>query len=286
MALHQSLETPIPDEESYDGSTIDQNSVNNSKSVENYLPSTLNTSSRNIVAKFNHVLSTSTHSDDFLIPDSGATHNMFKQKTYFASIQPVFDAQGNQAYMEMGDGHLTTIEGFGKAYFEIDGEKVAKYGYYIPTLNNSLLSIREHSSHPGCYFHSENSQSILAFPTFMVNLITDPEISSPISPFSPHQQTLNFDDDTSKLNHPIQSKIVHIQHANLHRPLFDLKSDRIFAHQVLMKTLHPNATLPEFKAKGSIGFDLHYPTDVTFTPNATTIVHTGLSCAIPKGLYM
>ena len=128
------------------------------------------------------------------------------------------DAQGNQACVEMGDGHLTAIKGFGKAYFEIDGKKVAKYGYYVPTLNNSLLSIREHSSHPDCYFHSENSQSILVFPTFMVDFVTNPEISSPISPFSPHKQVLTFDDDTSKLNNPLQSKTVHIQHSNLHPP--------------------------------------------------------------------
>ena len=53
-----------------------------------------------------------------------------------------------------------------------------------------------------------------------------------------------------------------------------------------MKTVHLNATLPEFKTQGSIGFDLHSPTDVTLTSNATTIIHMGLYCVIFEALYM
>ena len=108
-ALHQNLETPFPDDESQTESTIDEDSNNNSDIVDNYSSpsSCVHTSSNNIVAKCNHVLSTLTHSDDFLMPDSGVMHNMCKYKTYFESLQPVLDSQGNQACVEIGDGHLT-----------------------------------------------------------------------------------------------------------------------------------------------------------------------------------
>ena len=204
-ALHQNLETSFPDDASQAEPTINKDSTNNSDIVDNYYfsSSSVHVSRYNVVAKCNHVLSTSTHSDNFFIPNSDTTHNMFKYKKYFESLQSVLDTQGNQACVKMGDSHLTAIKGYGKAYFEIDGKKVAKYGYHVPTLNDSLFSIQEYSSHPACQIHLKKSQSIPAFPTFMVDLITGQKIFSPISPFSPHQQVLTFDDDTSKLNHPL-----------------------------------------------------------------------------------
>ena len=99
-------------------------------------------------------------------------------------------------------------------------------------------------------------------------------------------QQSTFYDDSSRLTSPLSETTLQIQHATINNPLFDASCHDKFATQVLVKKLHPSTKLPTSKTKGSIGFDLITPTNITLTPDTTTVVSTSISCAISSGLYL
>ena len=39
---------------------------------------------------------------------------------------------------------------------------------YVPDLNTSLFSVKEHMRYTGCYFHAENNTATITFPEFCV----------------------------------------------------------------------------------------------------------------------
>lgn len=52
---------------------------------------------------------------------------------------------------------------------------------------------------------------------------------------------------------------------------------------LLIKKLHPDAIIPEYKKAGDAGFDLHIVEDVAIAPGEAAILPTGLAMAIPAG---
>lgn len=52
---------------------------------------------------------------------------------------------------------------------------------------------------------------------------------------------------------------------------------------LLIKKLHPDAIVPQYKKPGDAGFDLHIVENVTVAPGETKILPTGLAVAIPQG---
>lgn len=53
---------------------------------------------------------------------------------------------------------------------------------------------------------------------------------------------------------------------------------------VLVKKVRPNAVIPEYEKSGDAGFDFRAAeTILNIYPGATTIIHTGLTMAIPHG---
>ncbi len=56
--------------------------------------------------------------------------------------------------------------------------------------------------------------------------------------------------------------------------------------KVLIKKLHPNVNIPEYKTSGSSGLDIEafIEKNLTIKPKETVIVPTGLSCAIEDHL--
>jgi len=55
--------------------------------------------------------------------------------------------------------------------------------------------------------------------------------------------------------------------------------------EVLIKKIHPDAIIPEYKTEGSVGFDLYIIEDYLVAPQAIVYMRTGLVIKVPDG-YM
>ena len=153
---------------------------------------------------------------------------MFNSQAYFDTVYPVLDANCQPIHVELGDGRLVTIKGYSKTTFKINNRVVSKYGYLIPSLRHSLLLINNNLFHPGCYFHSKANISALAFPTFTVNLIADPEVSIPIHPVTSFTVLTTFDNDQSCLTSLVSFSKNHPKHANLDQTIFTSTQQKRF----------------------------------------------------------
>lgn len=56
--------------------------------------------------------------------------------------------------------------------------------------------------------------------------------------------------------------------------------------EVLVKKLHPDAIIPEYRNSGDAGFDFYCLEDIAISPNEAAILPTGLAMAIPEGYEM
>ncbi len=52
---------------------------------------------------------------------------------------------------------------------------------------------------------------------------------------------------------------------------------------LLIKKLHPDASVPKYALPGDAGMDLYALETITLAPNQKTIIPTGIAMAIPKG---
>jgi hypothetical protein len=100
--------------------------------------------------------------------DSGASHSMtshldlFSSITYFSSTSPTPKAL-------MGDDTTALpIEGYGYIDYIVHNHRIRHFAYYVPLLGTTLISIKQHMSYQGCYFHAEAQSTVLAFPNFLL----------------------------------------------------------------------------------------------------------------------
>lgn len=55
---------------------------------------------------------------------------------------------------------------------------------------------------------------------------------------------------------------------------------------VKVKKLHPDAVIPQYQTSGAVGLDFHTVEDVIVRPRKNKLVSTGLSVAVPDGLFL
>ena len=136
-------------------------------------------------------------------------------------MQPVTQCDGTPSYAEMGNGYKSIIKDYGLVTFKLENHTIPRYGYFVPAFCYILLSVKKHSSYQGCYFYSENKSVTLAFPMFIIDLDTTPEISCPKSVTTNNH--IDFSDNMNRLNLPLSSTILFVKHSCLHHPTFNNK---------------------------------------------------------------
>ena len=141
------------------------------------------------------------------VVDSGAGAHMTSAKELFTSLQMYYDKVPNATTptVVMGDDTTTYhIKGHGTMDYMVQGRRIKQHGYYIPDLGNIvLISVKLHKNYKGCYFHSGNDGTVLAYPTFLLNCSTSPEIQFTISPTTrDHKQKPDFDYAQAQIHTP------------------------------------------------------------------------------------
>ena len=124
---------------------------------------------------------------------------------------------------------------------------------------------------------------MLAFPHFIAKLKTEPEIAFQCSKPAPND-TLNFDYETS----PWATETSFTTRAvkkSYYDPKFPLPLQESLAVDIPFKKQHHLASIPSRVTVGSIGYDLTLVINTETPANEMIIIPTGISVAIPKGMY-
>ncbi len=258
--------------------TESYSSLQSSSSPANQLPHTILATCKK--------LSSST-SNAYTVVDSGATVHMDNDENLFEYITTVTDANGLPLYVQQGDGSDLEVQGMGPVTKTIQGKYPIRYmSYLVKELGTPLFSVKQHMENAGCYFHAENNTATLAFPAVTITLDTEPEILFQSVPSNPIHDIFAFDYQcaTPATEHgTFKASIVEKSKYIEHLPT---KYQEQLGETVPFKLMSPDATLPTRATSGSIGYDIASTATVTILPGAIARIPTGLSCAIPEGLYI
>ena len=220
-----------------------------------------------------------------LITDSGATDTMTGEKDYFEEItyyDPV-----DRPEVTLGDNTTTCpIHGYGYINMKINNFTIQVLALYVPDLQNIILySIKQYMQYRGAYFHAENNEALLAFPTFAIQLQVNDEIEIPVVPTS-NIRTQDFDEHTAtpclSNNNMIQQNLIKANIASYIPP----SKQQQFTQQVCIKKLIPEAIIPSQATVGAIGYDVRAVHPHTVQPNEIIKVPTGLAVSMPSDMYL
>jgi dUTP pyrophosphatase len=264
----------------------------------------LDTASSKIYTHCRHIPSWSTLTPNFLLKhnyikaviDSGASHSMSSHRSLFESITP-FPVQHRPMAMMGDDSTTIPIHGYGIMSYTIHGHSIRTPGYYVLLLGATLLSVKQHIQFNGCMFHAEAQNTFLSYPTFDIYPTISDEIFVLLRPFQAKpNDTYNFDSQTAELvkipqNTKSKRKLSNNLHLNLHPQTIDkyISSNThrpFFTETVQLQKLIPQAVMPTRATKGSIGYDVHSITSHTIQPGQVQKIPTGLSTALPQGMYL
>ena len=103
---------------------------------------------------------------------------MFQNKSYFTELFPWYNTK--QTHVTLADGSSTAImDGIGTIRFTINNKFPVEFHnvLFVPSLSSNLFSVKEFLRYKGTLLLAENTNFILAFPSF----ITDTTISNEIT---------------------------------------------------------------------------------------------------------
>jgi dUTP pyrophosphatase len=195
----------------------------------------------------------------------------------------------NQPYVMLGDEcTYHPVMGYGWINYKINSYHVRQMALYIPALGETtLLSVKQHMSWLGTYFHAEKNTATLAFPTFHVDLNTTDEISIQIEPIQSTTTTPDFDEATAL---PAKGKSrqhsISLISCKVAKLIPDKSLQPKFQEKVHFTKLSPTAIIPKQATTGAAGFDVHSTQYTTILPGQIAKIGTGLSSALPQELYI
>ena len=158
--------------------------------------------------------------------------------------------------------------------------------YLVEEMGTPLYSVKEHMEYQGCYFHAQDKAATLAFPAVTMQLETEPEILFHSTKGTMYN-ILSFNYQCARLSKEhgqFQAKIVQKQLYD--NTLISPKQQETLGESVSFQLRSPDATLPEKATPGSIGYDVQSTKTIIVQPNSIVRVPTGLTCAIPDGMYI
>ena len=227
---------------------------------------------------------------------------MLPSKSFFKSITYYDQSKEDTPTVLLGDETTRIpVVGSGLAVYKIQGKIIRKHALLVPDLGTTaLISVVQHMSNQGCYFHAEAKNTVLAFPTFIVYPKVDHEIDVQLTTTLSTQY--DFDDtkvlsvlpdrdplnntDSSRPDHEYTTRQFNYIHPTIKSHIPDPSKRAAFQHKVLIKKLHPRAAIPTKGTEGSIGLDVSATTTTTILPGSLSTISTGLATAFPSDVYL
>ncbi len=104
------------------------------------------------------------HSHNCIV-DSGATHHMWNDPSAFISFYP----EENGGYVRIANNQKIPIVGYGTIRVKLDNYVIELEDvFYVPSLRDSLFSVRQHRRCDRCSFICDNNGCHLHFPLFSI----------------------------------------------------------------------------------------------------------------------
>eukprot|EP00558_Chaetoceros_sp_UNC1202_P009040 CAMPEP_0197232302 /NCGR_PEP_ID=MMETSP1429-20130617/152_1 /TAXON_ID=49237 /ORGANISM="Chaetoceros sp., Strain UNC1202" /LENGTH=1842 /DNA_ID=CAMNT_0042690279 /DNA_START=1 /DNA_END=5529 /DNA_ORIENTATION=- len=221
-----------------------------------------------------------------MIIDSGATMHMTGLKHIFTNIFQWDDPLHRQRTVILGDGTTTlNIAGVGTIDIEIGGKRVHLDNVlYVPSLKDTLFSIKEHTKHKGCGFHAEE-RAILTFPTFTVDVECNDEYTVDISHPTTTSKIQFRSEDFVRMSAKRTSNINLAPHHLKDYIPPDSPHIQQYTTAVKIKKLLPSIPTPTRATMGSIGYDIASTQNVTVKAGTQACIGTGIKMEIPEGTY-
>ena len=234
------------------------------------------------------------NSTNKIIIDSGATHHMFNDLSYFTDIFEWKPTSKNQKYVHLADDTKLKIEGIGHIDMTIEGKRIRIPDVlYIPALHSSLFSVRQHIAYQGCAVLAFNNSVTITFGDFIHRANVEETINFEATKtidFRP-EVPIVFDGFTSTLADAWVSPSKHRQINQEITLISQHASNTMFAtnpeNQITITVVkdHKDAKLPTQQTSGSVGFDISSVEDITIKPKSKSSVSTGLIFNLPSSTY-
>ena len=212
------------------------------------------------------------------VSDSGANRHMCHDKVLFIKMCAY---TGATQHVTLGDGKTTQpICGVGTIEFTTSlGHTIRLHNVvYVPGLNVSLYSIKQHMKYEGCYEHSEYNSCRLAFPSFILPVDNNDELEFNVQPSTKSPSIKpDFDEATAPL-----------YTAEKPTSLFFDRPDHDSLLEVTISSSQRTKSIsfpPKRATQTSIGYDLFAPSNTSVDPNTRKAIPLGLNMSIPPGLY-
>ena len=276
---------PMTDINIMDLDNFDRMSVNSKDNSTNNISHSYSLPNNKIsrrVSFSDYNLSNQAQNQHTFVLDSGAFPHMCKDASMFTHLYP-WQPSSSTTEVTLADGQTTAkIEGIGTISFELNKHKVVLHNVLlVPSLSESLFSIKQHCVSTGNYFHTENNLATLAFPEFIHTAPISDEIIIKVTPAEKHavsnraHTNSQSQTETSPLSQ--KSDTLSISHNNLPNP--------ISSYTIPVKFLHENAKMPSKGTAQSAGFDLYASEQIKIQPKTRKLINTGIAMAIPTGFY-
>ena len=210
------------------------------------------------------------------VVDSSANRHMCNSRHLFITITPY---TGKNKYVTLGDGTIKCqIQGIVTMDITLPNRSKLRFHnvIYVPTLNVSLFSIKQHMRYTGYSEHSQNNICTIAFPNTRILADNKEEIEfSVIEPLTDHTIAPTFDEATAELYEKENTNII-------------LQSSPRTSKEVTITSTqksHPVQYLPTQATPESIGYELRAPAENSIPPQGLKTIPLGFKMSIPPGLY-
>jgi hypothetical protein len=216
--------------------------------------------------------------------------DLFETITYYDQSLP------NSPKVMMGnESTVLPIHGYGFIKVRIHTKAIRVKALYVPSMGNTCLySIKQHSKFQGYTFFAKAQNTAVTFPTFVIYPRVTSEIDVLMSKSHP-TDTISFDEATNvELNiinktSRTQNKTMSPGNINLISsskiPFIPKSQHHLFKETVLVQKLVSHTTIPKQATPGSVGFDVTSAVNLVIHPGKIAKVPTGLSTAMPPGMY-
>ena len=223
------------------------------------------------------------HSNQLIaITDSGASDDMSSNEELFEYTVPL----STPRTAILGDNKTQlAVTKYGPMNYTMNGHRIRKMGYLVPELGTTLLSIKHHMKYRGNYFHAENNQAVMAFPSAVIDINIHPEMQVNISPATTSNLPYTFDETNAILNTPTKRRKYSIIDKSKTKYLPESQHSK-FCDTVRVKKLIEEARLPKRATPGSVGFDVYSTHHAIVAPHSQQKIHTGLAFDVPTGMYL
>lgn len=174
---------------------------------------------------------------------------------------------GTNESVTLADGLTKAMsKGKGNIHLQIKNTQkcfILKDVLFVPSLSDSLFSVKQHVTSPGNFVHSSNNRTTIAFPEFIHTIDITDEMFLEVEKYNPPPKAKQTKTSQKESKTTDKSRDPHIY----------------------FKKMHSDARKPFRATAQSAGYDIHSYKNYTIQPGQRKLISSGIQFQIPTGYY-